>query len=72
MDEYINVNLIDIKDSMVREFVTVNEDGGHSVFVNARLSQEGRLTAYRHALRHIENGDFEKDDVQQIEAEAHK
>ena len=41
---------------------------GYCIYINARLSEKGRRDAYFHALRHIENGDFEKDDVQEIES----
>lgn len=68
---YINSNIVDIPDTQVREFVTENPDGGHSVFINARLSHSAQLKAYDHAMKHIMNRDFEKSDVQQIEAEAH-
>ena len=40
--------------------------------VSARLSYEGQLKAYQHALRHIENNDFQKNDVQSIEYNAHQ
>ena len=69
--DYIKTNLIDIGDTSVHEFVTENEDGGHSIFINARLSHEAQLLAYDHAMRHIRNDDFRKEDVQRIEAEAH-
>ena len=45
--------------------------GGYTVYLNARLSYSDRVKAYLHAIGHIENNDFEKDDVQQIEMEAH-
>lgn len=54
-----------------REMVTRNEDGSHTVLINARLSQYMQRLALDHALEHIERGDFDKADVQSIEAEAH-
>ena len=54
----------------VREAVRPCSDG-FTVYINAALSREQRERAYLHALRHIESGDFEKDDVQQIERGAH-
>ena len=45
---------------------------GHTVYIDDRLGYEARIEAYRHALRHIKNRDFEKCDVQEIEAEAHE
>ena len=46
--------------------------GGYTIYLNAKLSQEERVRAYRHALKHVERTDWEKEDVQQIESEAHK
>ena len=47
---------------------------GYTVYIRSGLDDAHRLKAYEHALKHIENGDFDVDcikDVQQIEAEAH-
>ena len=41
------------------------------IFLNARLSQESRVKSYYHALRHIQKQDFEKQNVQDIEIQAH-
>lgn len=46
--------------------------GGYTIYLDSDLSDEGRLKAYRHALSHIDNCDFEKHDVQKIEHEAHR
>ena len=48
-----------------------NEDGSYTILINAKLSDQGQLLAYEHALRHIINEDFEKENVQEIEADAH-
>lgn len=53
------------------EIVTPNSDGTYTVFLNARLSYQQQVSAYRHALSHIVNDDFSKGDVQQIESAAH-
>ena len=45
---------------------------GYTIYINDKLSPEGRREAYRHALHHIVNNDFEKTDVNKIEVEAHK
>lgn len=56
----------------VREMITPNaEDDGYTVYIDENLSDEERLAAYEHALRHIQGADFEKPDVQEIEAKAH-
>ena len=71
MTEVINVQLLDFKEIKGKEFVTQNEDGSYTIFINARLGYLAQQDAYQHALKHIENDDFEKTDVQQIEAVAH-
>lgn len=54
-----------------REMVVPNEDGSYTILINSKLSDEGRLHAYEHAMKHITDNDFEKDNVQIIEAAAH-
>lgn len=51
--------------------VIKNEDGSYTILINAKLSDQGRIEAYEHALKHIENEDFEKTNVQEIESAAH-
>lgn len=55
----------------VNEAVTPNEDGSYTVFIDETLSPEYRKKAFIHAMKHIKSNDFEKYDVQSIEAEAH-
>jgi hypothetical protein len=66
----VNVFLIDFQ-APGKEMVVSNEDGSYTVLINARLSQDERLNAYRHALGHISEEDFEKPDIQSIELQAH-
>ena len=68
MTPVVNVFLIDMK---VNEAVTENADGSYSIFINARLNNDGQMKAYKHAMKHIESHDFEKYDVQKIEFDAH-
>ena len=49
----------------------LNHDGSITVFLNSRDSHERRLKAFQHELKHIKRRDFEKNDVQEIEHEAH-
>lgn len=64
----IFVYLVDIP---VNEAVCPCGAFGYTVYINAKLSEEGRRRAYNHALKHIEGRDWEQDDVQTIESEAH-
>lgn len=68
MDD-IYVYLIDLP-LAVREMVAPCIDG-YTVYINSRLDHAGRVRAYLHALHHIENNDWERPDVNQIESEAH-
>ena len=63
------VYIVDLPDQ-VDEMVTPCLDG-YTVYLNARLTYAGRVRAYHHALRHIENNDFEGANVQEIEKGAH-
>lgn len=56
----------------VKEAVTPCADGAYTIYISNKLTYEARMLAYGHALHHIECGDFEKSDVQAIEAEAHR
>lgn len=67
----ITVVLKDFPPGKVHEAVRERPDGTYLVLIDAKLNYEQRLDEYRHAIRHIENDDFSRTDVQQIEAEAH-
>ena len=51
--------------------VVPNEDGSYTIFINAALNYESQQAALKHAMSHIENDDFYKEDVQEIEYLAH-
>ena len=51
--------------------VVSNEDGSYTILINARLSMEERVKAYEHAMKHIREDDFSKEDTQKIEYQAH-
>ncbi|MGP1349008.1 MAG: hypothetical protein ACTTK0_05120 [Stomatobaculum sp.] len=71
MSDDVFVHLIDFPDVKPAETVTKNEDCTYSVFLNSRLSDLMLREAYEHAIKHIYNSDFEKENVQDIEVEAH-
>lgn len=68
--EDIGIHIIDM-DPMIREHVISNEDGSFSIFLNAKMNKETQIEAYYHALHHIANDDFYKDDADAVEAAAH-
>lgn len=55
----------------VNEIVAPCEGGGYCVYVDADVDEWTQIKSFRHALSHIENGDFDKSDVQLIECECH-
>lgn len=66
----VNTYLINM-DVLVAEHVVKNIDDSYSIFINAKLSHDRQLEAYRHAMYHIKNGDFDKYNVDKIEIDAH-
>ena len=64
---YVNVQLSDFHNTTIKAFVTPNEDGSSTIFLNSRFDSETLKKAYLHELRHLDNCDFENDDVQSIE-----
>ncbi len=48
-----------------------NDDGGCTIFINARFNQEQQILAYNHEVIHLMNDDFNKENVDMVEFEAH-
>lgn len=69
--EYINVQMMDLKSTKIKETVTSNEDGSYTIFLNSRFTQEQLNDAYIHAMGHIDRDDFNKGSADVIEAYAH-
>lgn len=70
MTQDVNIQLFDFPNTRDREMVVKNEDDTYTVFINTKLSSEGRLRSFRHALHHIKRNDFDKEDVQIVECTA--
>lgn len=66
----INTQLINM-DVLIAERVIRNNDDSYTVLLNSRLSHERLLEAYSHAVEHIQNNDFEKEESDKIEFNAH-
>lgn len=66
----IYIYLIDLPNK-VHEMVAPCADG-YTIYINARLSDLGRKEAYNHAMWHIVNNDFEKENIQEIEYRANR
>ena len=48
-----------------------NSDDSYTVFIDAKLGSQRQQEVFMHEINHIQRNDFEKTDVQQIEAIAH-
>ena len=66
-----NVKLIKFPNSKVHESVIENEDGSYTIFINSTLSMERQKESFKHAMVHILGDDFTKDNINEIESEAH-
>ncbi len=65
------IQLIKFPSGKTREAITENEDGSYTIFIEKSLSHIEQRQEFLHALSHIIRQDFPKDDVNQIEKEAH-
>lgn len=68
----VNVTVMDFKTCKGKEMVIPNEDGSYTILINSRLTYASQLKAYEHAMKHINDNDFEKSNVQSIEYSAHE
>lgn len=73
MAEDLQINVV-IRDNPfgVRGSVHKNEDGSYTIFIDAHLNREQQQKVYKHEVRHIRSGDFDKYNCDKIEHEAHK
>ena len=60
----VHVYLVDLP-TTIAEMVAPSDDS-FTVYLNARLSYQRRVEGYLHALRHIENGDFDYDNLMTV------
>ena len=59
--DVVIIRLIDLPHT-VKGMTVLDEEGDYNVYLNARLSGEQRVVAFRHELEHIKNGDFYRED----------
>lgn len=67
-----NVQLIGFPTSKVHEAVTPNEDGSVTIFLDKNMTFEAQQKRFLHAMKHLRENDFGKENVQEIEAKAHR
>lgn len=66
-----NLVLMDL-DNEVGECICHNADDSFTVFINTRWSSEAQRHCFEHALDHVRHHDWDFDDVNEIEAKAHR
>lgn len=54
-----------------KESVTKNEDDSYTIFINAKLSAEEQQKKFQHAMLHILEDDFYKENADKIEFDTH-
>lgn len=65
------IQLVKFPSPKVHEAVTENADGSVTIFLDKNATRESQMRRFLHVLRHLYGKDFEKWDVQEIEATAH-
>lgn len=65
------VQLTTFPDTKTKEAVSENIDGSYTIFIETSLSKAAQQKAFMHAMKHILGNDFEKLNVDKIEAYAH-
>ena len=66
-----NVQLIQFPNKKVKETIVKNEDDSYTIFIDASLSSVEQRNAFKHAMKHIIGNDFDKEDADNIEYDAH-
>ena len=65
------IQLIQFPDSKTKETVVENEDGSYTIFIESSLDSIQQKAAFHHAMKHILGDDFNKENVNNVEYEAH-
>lgn len=55
----------------IKGYTVKNIDDTYTILLNSRLTYEQNVKSYKHELKHINNNDFDKDNVDLIEIDAH-
>lgn len=60
------VRIVDMPDG-VNGCISPNPDGTFNIYINSKSDMYKQIRAYQHEKKHIENDDFAKFDVREIE-----
>lgn len=71
MSNNISVKFVNMP-TTIYGYTIKTPDDWYTIVLNARCSKQKNLETFKHECYHIENNDFDKEDVQEIEYNAHK
>lgn len=67
-----DVNVIEINlPGTIATYTVLSPNTSFTMVLNARLTWERRMQAYKHEIEHIMNGDYDGYDADRIELRAH-
>lgn len=67
----LNIKYLDLPGT-IKAVSTKNEDDSYTVILNSKLNYEQNVSSYNHEISHIDNNDFVKECVNDIECQAHE
>lgn len=62
----INIIYVDMP-CRIKGFILINSDTSYTIFINSKLNLEQQREVYIHEKNHIENNDFEYEDINIVE-----
>lgn len=71
LDQDVFVEVVNFLELPTEEVVIHNADDSYTIFINANIAHDRQVQAVEHAMEHIVELDFEKENVQEIEFRAH-
>lgn len=66
------VIFLDLKNTKIRACTARRADGTYLTIINSRIAQNAVNEAYTHELKHIRGNDFDKEDANAAENNAHE
>ena len=72
MIEGINIGFLEHAPAGFHGMAVKNDDGFYTILLDPNDTFEQNMKTYLHELEHIYNNDFDKEDVQAVEAATHK
>lgn len=71
MIDGVNIGFLEHAPAGFHGMVVKNDDGFYTILLDPNDTFEQRMKTVQHELKHIYNNDFDKEDIQAVEAAAH-